>query len=348
MRSRVAICVVRLVALIAVVCIGVPAVAGEDVDPDELFDRLSDEEEQTVIRLIDEGQDAYEGGDFERAIDLFHEVHELFPHPDVTYRLALCYERNNDKEMAIQYYGRFLEQEPDADERGRIERIIAEFEDELGDDISSVRIETNPAGGEVFVGDRDTIPVGHTPEVVTLEPGTHDIYVEKEGYESLSATVEIEEGRDHVVQYQLREADVSESADDEVEPEPRPEPAAGSGGVEWWKPTVSLMMLGLGGLSTYQSFRYRNDVSDYEDQLDALSGAEGDDRDRRERNRLLDEQSTAHDMSIVMGVAAGVAFVSGGIFTGWWLATGGGEDERIAVDVRPHQHGVDFGVSARF
>ena len=318
--------------LVSVMLMAPVAMADEVPDPETLFEQLTPEQERRVIELIDEGEEAYDSGNFEQATSRFHEVYEFFPHPNISYQLGLCYERLGNQEMAIQYYQRFLEQNPDAEERGRIERTIANLEDELGDDLSSVRVETFPIGADVYLGDRDTAPVAETPQSITLEPGSHDIFVEKPGYLPVETTVQIVEGQHDVVQFELEE--------DDSQPE-GPERSVDRSGVSWWKPVVSVGLAGIGGLTAYQAVQYSGEAQRHQDTLDGMNSSDPDYGD------VEHDRDQALRMSTTMGVTAGVALVGGGIFTAWWLL----RDRRsgpMNVGVAPSRDGVNVGVYGRF
>lgn len=172
--------------VVAVAGCGIPtSVAGQETTDNRLED-LSEEEQLRAVELLDEGEQAYDAGDFEQAIESFSEVHEIVPHPNVSYQLAETYEALGNYEMAIQHYRRYLDEMPDAEDRGRIERIIEEHQRRLGDELSTVRVETDPEGAEIFLESPDSVPVGTSPEKVTLQPGTHRLFVGFDSRETIA------------------------------------------------------------------------------------------------------------------------------------------------------------------
>lgn len=312
---------------VAVLMLTFPATAlAEPPTEQELFDRLTDEQEREVILLIDEGEQALEAENFQRAADRFNEVHELFPHPSITYQLGRIYEQAGNFEMAIQYYGYFLEQEPDADERPQVEQAIAEMEDELGDDITGIRVETVPIGADIFIGDTASAPVGETPEMVTLEPGTYEIYVRKEGYHPDSTRVTIEEGTDDVIQFQLESTG---RADDYQRRD------LDRRGSNWWQPVVTVGLFGLGGFSAYQAVQFRSRADYIEQNLDDPNYDEHD-------------RDNAANMSRTMGITAGVAFAGGLGFATWWLLSETGGPGGARLSISPSPSGLNVGLHGRF
>lgn len=257
---------------------------------EELFDRLTDEEEARVIELLDEGEEAYDAGDYDRAAARFHEVHNLFPHPSVSYRLAECYERLGDNERAIQYYNHFLEREPDAAERDEVEAAIDDLEAAI-DDISFIRVESIPIGADIYIGSRETVPVGETPDPVTLEPGTHEIIVDKAGYHSEQRTVTVDQGDDRIIQF-----DMQQDTSDGGQRTSSPDRSAGTSDIEWWQPVVTVGLVGFGGLMTYQAVR-------------------------------TDDSS----MRRTMGIGAGAMFLGAGAFTVWWATRDSGSGLSMGI-----------------
>lgn len=315
------------IGVAAVMFIAAPATAAAEPPPteEELFDRLTSEQELEVIRLLDEAEEAYDADNYGVAIDRFHEVHELFPHPRITYRLALAYEEAREYEMALQYYTFFLEQAPDAEERGEVGRKVRDLEDQLGDDRTMIRVESVPIGADIYLGDRDTAPVGTTPQWVTVEPGSHDIIVDLPGYLSEETTVEIAEGDDEIVQFEL-DADESFEDDDYRQVD--------TSGVSLWKPAVSVGLAGVGGLFTYMAFQQSADARYMEDNLDDPAYSQAD-------------VDNARATSTTFGVVGGVTLVSAAAFTVWWVFSDRG-GPGSGLSLAPTPGGVQVGFTHRF
>lgn len=290
-----------------------PSVAVAAQDPDELMDSLTDEEEAKVIELLDDGQEAYARGHLRDALRHFNEVYRLFPHPDVNYRVARIYDRLGEDEMAVQHYRHFLEEVPDDPERDEIEATIEELEEGMADDPSGVRFETFPIGASVYVDDRATVAVGETPLDVHLPPGTHDIYIDKQGYEQVEKTVRVAEGHMDLEQLNLVE-DTSERDG--------PSQRASSSGQGRWMPVVSVGLAGGGGLLLHQAFGYRFEYRET-----------GDD--------------DARSQGITFGVVGGAMVASSLVLTGWWLMRDRSPDRGLSV-VPSVDGGASVGVFGRF
>ena len=267
----------------ALVCLVTSTAAAQSAE--ELMDALSYEEEARVIELIDEGQDAYRRGDLRQALRRFNEVYRLFPHPNINFRVARIYDELDARELALQHYYQFLEfSPPDDPDREEIAARVAEIEAELSAEPTGVRVETFPIGARIYVDDRETVSVGETPQDVHLPAGTHQIIVDKEGYEEKRTDVEVVEERMGLIQLRLQEErfDGEDRSDDE---------SSGSG---QWMPVAAAGLAGGGGLLLHQAFGYRSEYRDTGDE-------------------------SARSTGITMGVVGGTMIAGAVVLTGWWI-----------------------------
>lgn len=96
-------------------------------------DDLSRIEKIELIKRIDAGSDAYENGDFERALREYTRAYEILPDPGFHYRIALANERLGRDEAALEQYRLYLEKRPDAEKRGQVERTIEQLESAIAE-----------------------------------------------------------------------------------------------------------------------------------------------------------------------------------------------------------------------
>ncbi len=298
-------------------------------DPDAMLDRLSPEDEARVIELLDEGETAYADGDYRQALRIYHRLYAFFPHPDVNYRVATCYEHLGEPERAIQHFIHFLEGYPDAEERPEVEARIERLREEIGPDPTGVRVETFPIGSQIYVDDRDTAPVGETPNTVNLPPGTYDIYVDQAGYAQKSKSVTVREGSVDVIQFRL-ESDGSGDRAGSRRGGTRSQPDSGTD--HRWMPIMAATMAGMGGFALHQSAGYRSEYRDLE---------EGHpDRDGKRSS------------AIQFGVFGGTMLTGAVVFTTWFILRNRSPDigERAdrGVGITPTDDGLSIGVFSRF
>jgi tetratricopeptide (TPR) repeat protein len=168
---------------------------------------LTKAQEERVLQLIDAGKAAYNRGEFDNALESFRAAHELFPHPDIVYRMALCYERLGEDVQAVKYYKQFLTEVPDAPERPRIEKTIQVIEARIAK--SEIRVVTDPEGAVVYIDDIANGAAGYTPTELPVRPGNYRVIVKKEGYDTVEELVEVSSGQTVALRYQLKSVDGS-------------------------------------------------------------------------------------------------------------------------------------------
>lgn len=214
------------------------------------FEELSEPEKKELARLVEDGKKTYNEGEFQKSLELFGQAYDLYSHPDILYRLGLCYERLGDDSAAVRHYRQFLVEVPDAPERPRIEKTIQVIEDRIAR--STIQITTIPEGAVVYVDDRANGPAGLTPTQLPIKPGNYKIIVKKEGFDAIEELVTVKPGATVQLRYQLiREPEV-------VAPKDTISPHV--------LPIVGLTTLGIGaGIAGFVFFSsYSDDVAQLE------------------------------------------------------------------------------------
>ncbi len=88
-------------------------------------------EEEQALDLFMEAERAYEAGRVDEAIDLLQRARALHAAPVLLFNLARAYETAGRLEDALEAYRLYLEEEPEAPDRGAIESRIAAIEGQL-------------------------------------------------------------------------------------------------------------------------------------------------------------------------------------------------------------------------
>jgi tetratricopeptide (TPR) repeat protein len=209
----------KLLIFLVAATFAIPAVQGsmslalaQDRGSAQAFEALSETQRREFISLIELGLSAYDRGDFNRALRHFTDAYDIFEHPDVLYRIALTQERLGNDAEALQAYRSFLEQVPDADERGRIENTMRVIEGRLAALASRIRILTEPAGAQVYINDVAAEPVGATPLELPIEADQYTVFVRHKGYKSVEEVIEVPRGQTVVLRYALAPLEAGEAA----------------------------------------------------------------------------------------------------------------------------------------
>ncbi len=111
--------------------------------------------------------------DWRTAISEYLTAYDLSPHPDVLFNVAADYERLEQLRDAVTYYRRYLDDKTDAEDRAKVEKLIAALRRRPG----PVTIATTPPGARIFV---DGKPSGAAPLELSLG-GPHTITAELDG-----------------------------------------------------------------------------------------------------------------------------------------------------------------------
>lgn len=254
------------------------------------FDELSSEQKQRLASLIDEGKKQYDVGNFEISLEQFQRAYDIYPHPDILYRMGLCYERLGEDAAAVRHYRQFLEEVPDAQERPRIEKTIDMIESRIAR--SEIRISTDPEGAVVYIDESANGVAGYTPTALPVAPGNYKIIVEKDGFERVEELVTVESGQTLQLRYQLtNKKRVVKS-----------EPSAGNSNT----PKV-VTLIAVGAASGVASALFFNGYSIAVDELEALDRERSVEQDYVTRQEYTDAESSRNTNLTLGIVTAGVA-----------------------------------------
>lgn len=272
---------------------------------------LPKSEKRRLAGLIEEGLAAYDRGEFERALQHFRDAYDIYAHPDLLYRLGLAYEKLDEVEEAIRHYRMFLEEVPDAKERGRIEATVRRLEKRLASEASQVRIKTNPAGATVFINDEINGPAGTTPIELPVSSGNYKIILKKEGHQTIEDVVDVPKGQTLVLNYALTST--------------APTPSDGDDGID--VPVGPVVVAGVGLISLGSSLYFYGKYTEKRDQFEEYEALKGTGQDRPD-----DYDEVLDDRNFYQGatwVSAGVGLGALTAATVWWLA-GSGQSEADA------------------
>jgi tetratricopeptide (TPR) repeat protein len=82
-------------------------------------------------RHFERGQKLFTLGKFDEALDQYQKAYDASPLPDFLYNIGQCHRNLGDYEQAIFSFKRFLQLDPEAPNREKVEIIIDELEDKL-------------------------------------------------------------------------------------------------------------------------------------------------------------------------------------------------------------------------
>jgi tetratricopeptide (TPR) repeat protein len=138
------------------------------------------------------GQDYYSQGRYEKAIAEFDEAYRLDPRPLLLYNIGQAWEKLGDLVKAVDYLKKYLEADPNNEERTTLLNKLASLQERL--DNTGVEIKCAEANATVYVDGKE---VGKTPisGITKLGAGAHKIQVSKKGFEDFKMSVAVTAGQ---------------------------------------------------------------------------------------------------------------------------------------------------------
>ncbi|WP_146155575.1 hypothetical protein, partial [Enhygromyxa salina] len=118
---------------------GGPAVAATPPEPEAQPTAASEAELKAAARLeVQAGSAAFQAGDFQLALDHYEAAMALLPAPKLHYNIGVCHQRlaldaessedrTRQRDLAIESYNAYLEQNPGAEDRLEVAETIREL-----------------------------------------------------------------------------------------------------------------------------------------------------------------------------------------------------------------------------
>lgn len=307
----------RLLLALSLFTLPVAVAAQQQPDPSALGEAERDE----LGRLFKRAQAAYEAKNYLESIEALRAAHNIFPEPNILYRIGDAYENLGDLRNAADFYRKYVEAAPTASDAGLVrrrledlDRRIAELEQSLQPtkpERAALLLDTNPAGAVVSL---DNKPVdGETPVRVELAPGSHRVELVRPGFEPVVREIEVGAGETISLVYQLEAVPVAPKRQS-----PLPWIVGGTGLVSLGA-SVGLL---LGARSAQKQVEAWDDarLQAYEDGGEVLQRPPDYDATVR-------REATFRTTGYVVG-GVGAAAVVGGVL---WLLLRGSGDDSVAI-----------------
>jgi hypothetical protein len=165
------------------------------------FATVAHADEQNEARaLFKEGNRLLDQGDYVGALDMFKGAYSRWPNVKILLNLGTALRQLGRNVEAAENYEKYLnDSQADPAKKPQVEAILKEISAKLG----KLRIEVNEPGARVVIDGR---PVGSSPQSFTIrvEPGSHSVVAEKEGYPLAAATVSVAAGEERAVELRLQ------------------------------------------------------------------------------------------------------------------------------------------------
>lgn len=159
------------------------------------------EPRQRAKQLYEEGLAAYHAGRHSDAIDKLLEADQVMPNPAFSYNIALVYEAMGDRRSALRWLRGYLRQKGDSSDESATRAKVRKLEAELqARGLQQVTVLSKPIGATLKI---DGEASGVTPFTTELVPGSHQITVVLEGFQTAQRLIELRADRSMDVDFAL-------------------------------------------------------------------------------------------------------------------------------------------------
>ena len=170
-------------------------------DPDLSEDTNRERASEHFVR----GINLYKQGDYRAAIEEWVLSYCHIPHEDTLKNISEAYERRVDYEKAVAYLERYILETPPEAESER--RTLAAYVEVLRNLSARVSIATDQKRASVtLVGETGVSArgVSNAEEPLGVRKGTYVMTIEKEGFETITETIEVKIGKPYSFYYQMQ------------------------------------------------------------------------------------------------------------------------------------------------
>ena len=189
-RWRYLLCVLTVSASTALTLSPKTTLAQEERSPD------AEEHELYLQGVLKQAKLYFDRGDYTACIPLMEEVNAFREHIAIHQRLAIAYEHVGRISQAVKAHRRILEIKPDHSKRGRILQEIRRL-DALTK--TTVQIQSEPSGFEVYRDNEMGSFLGVTPLTLTQPAGPMTVYLTSPGYRPETRSLKLVEGKGMVL-----------------------------------------------------------------------------------------------------------------------------------------------------
>ena len=279
------------------------------------------------------GQDYYSQGRYEKAVEEFEEAYRLDPRPLLLYNIAQAHEKMGHLVKAVDYLKRYLEADPDTDERTTLLNKVANLEARIAK--TGIKVTSNEAEAIIYIDGKE---VGTTPVagVIPLEVGAHKVQVSKKGFEDFKMNLAVSSGQTTPVEVTLEPglsgpapvADLPDEGEgeEEGEGEGEEEPEEDGKKVDPLD-VVPWVVTGVGAIGAGVGWGVLGSM--------AKSAQPSEDLKDTDYDQYKKKQDDAHTKAVVADVvgAVGAAIAVGGLVWGIMRITKkGGDEEEVPAE----------------
>ena len=183
-----------LIAL-AALCMAVTTAALQTMLPGGLGQLAWAQDQERDIEKAKErfkvGKTAFDAGEYKKAAEAFLDAYQYSGRSELLFNVAQSYRRAGELREAETYFQKYLEEMPDAPNADKVVEKIIAIQEEMGEQMATVEVETAPPGLNVFADGEETARC-QSPCSVSLLPGQHTLTARDPDGGEASETVTVE------------------------------------------------------------------------------------------------------------------------------------------------------------
>lgn len=176
------------------------------------------------MTAIEEGNRAFEAGQFREALNRYQTAHDLTSDPNVLYRIGIVYEKLSNYERARDAIQEYLAISPNSEFAPRIRKKIDALNKLVEETQTVIWVRSVPSGA-VVVDQRTKRALGNTPLRIPVGPGEFSFVVSKRGFESSSVSIVVSLGETANEEVELDEVEQPEKIVEKPKIETKPKSA---------------------------------------------------------------------------------------------------------------------------
>ncbi len=155
----------------------------------------------TVNRLEQEAQKRFREGRYQEALDCLTQAYQISQKNELLYNMAVYssqLEKWSDCVQFSEHYMAVTQANAKRDQAAKLKQTCAAHLSATPFEVSS-----QPRGARIYIDDRKNGYVGNTPCSKKLEPGSHQLWAELEGYLPVQQRIEIQKNKPYRLNLQL-------------------------------------------------------------------------------------------------------------------------------------------------
>ncbi len=158
----------------------------------------------------------YDNGEFRRALRLYREAHDEIGDERLLYRIGLSYENIGNYQRAREFLEQYLREDPESPVRGRVEATIGQLTNLERQIQSTLLLETEPPGAEVYLERYMGQSEGQTPVEIPVGAGENSVTLVFPQGQRLEVVVDVGAGEREERFFQVGTGERPTTAPDEI------------------------------------------------------------------------------------------------------------------------------------